>query len=157
MITKEALEVLRKQYNCWTTVSLDCPIQCEKCENDVNFADFLETLKTVLDAFDNYSELPNSSGDLIDRAEAQTELQFAARRYTLSHEANGEGRVVWSDNLISVTDAMNALRKVPSAQPDIIACGDCKNWIRHDRRCGYWNHGVRAIDWCSYAERITYE
>ena len=40
-----------------------------------------------------------------------------------------------------------------SVQPDIIACGDCKHWINHDRRCGYWNHGVRIIDWCSRAER----
>ena len=40
-----------------------------------------------------------------------------------------------------------------SAQPDIIACGDCKHWINHDRRCGFWNHGVRIIDWCSRAER----
>ena len=55
--------------------------------------------------------------DLIDRAEAQTAIQFAARRYTVAHEAHGEGRVVWSDDLISVADAMNALRKVPSAQP----------------------------------------
>lgn len=54
--------------------------------------------------------------DLIDRAEAQTALQFAARRYTLAHEAQALGMVVWSDNLIRVTDAMNALREVPSAQ-----------------------------------------
>lgn len=60
------------------------------------------------------------SDDLISRADAQTELQFAARRYTVAHEAHGEGRVVWSDNLISVTDAMNALRKVPSIQPEIV-------------------------------------
>ena len=64
----------------------------------------------------NCSEIPNSS-DCIDRAEAQTAIQFAARRYTVAHEAHGEGHVVWSDNLISVTDAMNALREVPSAQP----------------------------------------
>lgn len=56
--------------------------------------------------------------DCIDRAEAQTAIQFAARRYTVSHEAHGEGKVVWSDNLLSVTDAMNALREVPSAQPE---------------------------------------
>ena len=65
----------------------------------------------------NHSEIPNSS-DCIDRAEAQTAIQFAARRYTVAHEAHGEGHVVWSDNLISVTDAMNALREVPSAQPE---------------------------------------
>lgn len=38
-------------------------------------------------------------------------------------------------------------------QPDIIACGDCKHWICHDRRCGYWNHGVKPLEWCCHAER----
>lgn len=45
------------------------------------------------------------------------------------------------------------LKSLPSAQPEIIACGDCKHWICHDRRCGYWNHGVKVLDWCSHAER----
>jgi len=63
----EALEVLRKQYNCWITAPHECPIQCEKCENDVDFADFLEASKTVLDSFGNHSELPNSS-DLVSRS-----------------------------------------------------------------------------------------
>lgn len=42
---------------------------------------------------------------------------------------------------------------MPSAQPDIITCGDCKWRIRHDKRCGYWNHGVKPDMWCSQAER----
>lgn len=48
------------------------------------------------------------------------------------------------------------LEELPSAQPeqpDIIACGDCKYWICHDRRCGFWNHSVKPLDWCSYAKR----
>lgn len=36
---------------------------------------------------------------------------------------------------------------------DIIACGDCKHYIPHDKRCGYWNHGVQPLMWCSQAER----
>lgn len=44
---------------------------------------------------------------------------------------------------------------LPSAQPEIIACGDCKHWICHDRRCGYWNHGVKPLEWCCHAERRT--
>jgi len=47
------------------------------------------------------------------------------------------------------------LEQLPPAQPDIIACGDCKHWICHDRRCGYWNHGVEPLDWCCHAERRT--
>lgn len=56
---------------------------------------------------------------------------------------------------IHKNDALYELSLVPSAQPEIIACGDCKYWICHDRRCGYWNHGVKPLDWCSYAERKT--
>jgi len=56
--------------------------------------------------------------NLIDRAEAQTAIQSVARRYTVAHEAHGEGKVVWSDDLISATDAMNVLREISSAQPE---------------------------------------
>lgn len=38
-------------------------------------------------------------------------------------------------------------------QPEIVACGNCKRYIRHDKRCGYWNHGVKPTMWCSQAER----
>lgn len=38
-------------------------------------------------------------------------------------------------------------------RPEVIACADCRFWICHDRRCGFWNHGVKPLDWCSYAER----
>jgi len=52
---------------------------------------------------------------------------------------------------------VDLLEQMPSAQPEIIACGDCKHWICHDRRCGYWNHGVKPLDWCCHAERRTDE
>lgn len=51
--------------------------------------------------------------------------------------------------------AVDRMNELPSAQPDIIACGDCKHWICHDRRCGYWNHGVKPLEWCCHAERRT--
>ena len=56
----------------------------------------------------------------------------------------------WHDEAIT-----NRLNNLPSAQPDIVACGDCIHWICHDRRCGYWNHGVKPLDWCCHAERRT--
>lgn len=49
------------------------------------------------------------------------------------------------------------IAKLPAVEPEIIACGDCKYWICHDRRCSFWNHGVKVLDWCSYAERRTDE
>lgn len=39
--------------------------------------------------------------------------------------------------------------------PDFILvthCADCNRYIRHDHRCGYWNHGVSEDDFCSRAE-----
>lgn len=47
------------------------------------------------------------------------------------------------------------VERMPTVQQDIVACGDCKHWICHDRRCGYWNHGVKPLDWCCHAERRT--
>ena len=85
--------------------------------------------KSIIEILDdvgrNVDRLPSALGtnlaedgtDLISRAAAQTELQLSARRYTVAHEAHGEGRVVWSEDLISVSDAMDVLRKIPSAQP----------------------------------------
>ena len=162
MIFGVALEVLRKQSNCWDKIT-ECSANCEECECHADASDLVEAVKTVLDAFsgsgdtisrqaaidallrqtyqdgaygytdaksivDTLNALPSIQAepatstndgaiDLIDRAEAQTELQFVAKRYTVSNESNGEGHVVWvvwSDILISITDAMNALRKVPS-------------------------------------------
>ena len=104
---------------------MQMPRNCMSCP--VKVGTFCQILNIDVDPFYDGGTARNaqcplvdleSHGDLIDRAEAQTELQFAARRYTVTHEAHGEGQTVWSDNLISVTDAMNALRKVPSAQPE---------------------------------------
>jgi hypothetical protein len=56
-------------------------------------------------------------------------------------------------------DASEALEKLPSAQPEIIRCKDCKNsehWYRDKRRCFLWaEDGIGVFDdgFCSYAER----
>lgn len=104
MTEKEAIYILRNA--SWLGPDADR----QKVEEAV------EVVAKAIEALNN-SEIPNSS-DCIDRAEAQTAIQFAARRYTVAHEAHGEGHVVWSDILISVTDAMNALREVPPAHPE---------------------------------------
>ena len=106
MTKKEAIYILRNA--AW----LGSNEERQKVEEAV------EVVAKAIEAL-NHSEIPNSS-DCIDRAEAQTAIQFAARRYTVAHEAHGAGKVVWSDNLISVTDAMNALREVSPAQPSLV-------------------------------------
>ena len=62
----------------------------------------------------------------------------------------------WNDDYEKgFTDALNKVIALPSVQPDIIVCADCKHWVCHDRRCGYWNHGVKPLEWCCHAERRT--
>ena len=75
-------------------------------------------------------------------------------------DALGERPMPWTDDDDYVIGGRNqydsdrlAIETVPSAQQEIVACGDCKHWICHDRRCGYWNHGVKPLDWCCHAER----
>lgn len=46
-----------------------------------------------------------------------------------------------------------AIEALPSAQPEIIRCKDCKKYDMHGHRCKHWNHGVVVMDWCSKAER----
>lgn len=52
-----------------------------------------------------------------------------------------------SPTLQALHMAIEALKRKP------ILCSHCKHYIRHDHRCGWWNHGVSNVDWCSYAER----
>jgi len=67
--------------------------------------------------------------DSIDRAQAMTELQMNAKRLTLAYEAHGEGRVEYSDIIIRLSDALDVLRGLPSAQPE--------------RKTGRWNKYYR--------------
>ena len=55
--------------------------------------------------------------------------------------------------------AVKAIGGLPSAQPEIIRCKDCKHsehWYRDKRRCFLWaEDGIGVFDdgFCSYAER----
>ena len=69
---------------------------------------------------------------------------------SISRQAAIDALAEWHDEAIT-----NRLNNLPSAEPDIVACGDCIRWICPDRRCGYWNHGVKPLDWCCHAERRT--
>jgi hypothetical protein len=64
--------------------------------------------------------------DIISRQAAQTELMMKCERYTLARESHGMGHVEWSSDLISVADAMDAIRDLPSAQP-ATSCSEIPN------------------------------
>lgn len=36
---------------------------------------------------------------------------------------------------------------------ELVRCGECKHYIRHDKRCTAWNHGVEKDGFCYKGER----
>lgn len=92
------------------------------------------------DAWSRIDTLPSAQPDITDIEDA----------LALLDGIRSSGRLEYND-YSDLHDAISTI--VPSAQPEIIACGDCKHWICHDRRCGYWNHGVNPLEWCCHAER----
>lgn len=78
--------------------------------------------------------------DLIRREDAQTELMMNATRYTLAHESGGMGHVVWDDELIKITDALDILRALPSA----------------DRPKGEWIKATESTWKCSLCKGIMF-
>lgn len=95
--------------------------------------------------------------DLISRAAAIDEIHKGIYELFDVCDDDEESPITYKDEvMLEVNKAITErIRKLPSAQPEIIACGDCKHWICHDRRCGFWNHGVKPLDWCCHAERRT--
>jgi len=64
----------------------------------------------------------------------------------------GNGRAVF----ISVGEAVIRIEQLPSAQPEIIRCKDCRYYDHEGLQClDIYGYGRRweENDWCSYAER----
>ena len=120
------------------------PPESEKSNQNSNESE--NSLKESENLQSNLQPTCNLATDCISRREAIDAICTEGTRL----ERNGTVAMVEIKQW-----CVNILEALPSAQPDIIACGDCKHWICHDRRCGYWNHGVKPLEWCCHAERRT--
>ena len=74
-------------------------------------------VEAMQEKIEHFREDTKKTGDLIDRAKAQTAIMLEAKRYVISAEAQSEGHVLWSAETIDLESALDALRRVPSAQP----------------------------------------
>ena len=72
----------------------------------------------------------------------------------------------WKETRVSANTMIDALKDLPSAEPEIIRCKDCLNWIpgyitdQDDfipPKCGKYQQmvGHSGDDFCSFAERRT--
>jgi len=85
--------------------------------------------------------------DLISRQAAIDALRYAQHRFTVADEAGGMGTVKWSEDVIYFAAAERVLSELPSAQPEIIHCKDCKHHI--DGRCLVANHHTADHECCA--------
>lgn len=74
---------------------------------------------------------------LVRTSDVETELLRATERYTVAHEARGTGTVVWSDNLVSVSNALNAVRSIPAVDAVEVVHGI---WVKMDMHRGMENY-----------------
>jgi len=80
-------------------------------------------------------------------------------------DALGERPVVWSDNDDYTLGERNqydidrlAIETVPTAQPEIIRCRNCKFASGDSRICMQFGHSpIGELDFCAWAERRTDE
>lgn len=124
-------------------------------KNDLGVASELEKNSKKLEK--NFGEL-----DCISRADAQTEIEMNASRYTIAKERGGMGQVEWSDQLIKVSDAVDIIRHLPSVTPqerkgewlrmsdlseqedDRYKCSRCGNVIHHKNEMDLYTFN----SWC---------
>lgn len=82
--------------------------------------------------------------DLISRQAALDALARTAReKFNLSDEFN--------HYLAGLMDGETAIRQLPSAQPELIRCGECTSY--DGRRCSQSGWTCGTDDFCSFAEK----
>ena len=52
----------------------------------------------------------------------------------------------------SATDGTQIVAHAEKVQ-DLVRCGECKHYKRHDKRCTAWDHGVGTDGYCYKGER----
>lgn len=74
-------------------------------------------------------------------------------------EISSFGRWQWSNGFNTALTAVGIdLKKLPSAQPDIIQCRNCKFASGDSRICMKFGHSpIGELDFCAWAERRTDE
>ena len=103
--------------------------------------------------------------DLIDRQAAITAIQQA---YIYTQEGFDKAAVKIN---VGLTKALHTIQDLPSAQPEIIRCKDCKHFhydmpyviqgipVLGHEVCDFWGDGCKTSEngFCSYAGRRTDE
>lgn len=169
----EALEWVRKKIDC-TTADVPDTNDGDMSSRQAAFDEILHIFKQFrhdpIDHKRDIEALPSAqpeteertaepaqkvpNGDLVSRKAAIDALnEYFARIGKLKRRGLTEG-----EKAIRL-GTLGAIKILPSAQPEIIRCKDCKyseHWYRDKRRCFLWHEtGIDVFEdgFCNYAER----
>lgn len=138
MIIGLALEVLRKQSNCWDKIT-ECSANCEECECHVDASDLVEAVRTVLDNFPTQmSETSNYSPKF--KPGDKFLLEIGEKRIGLDeYSIVGTDLYVWGSLLEKLTpyeadgDAISG-----QAAIEVVKCKKCR-YVYYDTEFdNYW-------------------
>lgn len=126
-------------------------VQPEPCEDAVSRKAVLSMIDTYMNKSVELHYLPTSDG--IKKLISILPIVTPKLRKETSDLISRTQAIYVASGYCHPANIATELAKLPTVFPDIIHCEDCKHYIRHDKRCGYWNHGVKPTMWCSQAER----
>jgi len=91
----------------------------------------------------------DATSDLISRKGAIEAVEFGITYAKAINKSTGEVKELFKEGNKALNEAVERLKELPSAEPEIIRCKDCKYWISD----GCKEVGCLEDDFCSYAER----
>ena len=107
---------------------------------------------TALELFGNSEQLPSA------QPEKRTEERMETHACDLIDREAAVDAIYHHLPSVSRTRARTMLHEVPSAQPDIIRCRNCKFASGDSRICMKFDHSpIGELDFCAWAERRTDE
>jgi len=104
-----------------------------------SFEETEEAVKTAIRALQvtsaqhNVHDFPKDA-DCISRADAIDAVKKNTFRLTFAEEQSCEGHVAWSAEAVYSDVMEGALLELPSAQPEIIRCTECKHYREYDSK-----------------------
>ena len=171
---EETIKILTAKAECMrretSGIDIDCNYrncdECDLCYKQGTTGDQMEALRVAISALQAQDVPDTNVGDMVSRQKAIDAIvnctncgdEKTLRAYVQKHNLDNG----WIGGIL---EAINAIEDLPSAQPEIVRCKDCK-WYelpshKITENCVRWmkNNGIllpiKPNDYCSYAERRT--
>ena len=175
MTNQEAIEVMFNEWKCIErNDGIHCDRKCESCDLVMDVEIIREAYNMAISALEkqmpknsNESSLTQKGLDTISRQaaiDALKEKRNSAKEWYEEASASGDEMMLSraESAMMTFVECILTIKKLPSAQPEIVRCKDCEHRDPEDKKCDC-GHAIlwqlpRQDDWyCADAERRTDE